>query len=109
MTAFCCSGRIVFELARRYGVRIEYADLGVWGEAELRSEYDPQGPVIRLNTRIIEKLPSKTVEAFIAFAIAHELYHHREYCGEVPYHCERAARERAANRFAQDLLAESNR
>ena len=106
MTAFCCNMRDVFALAHRYGVRIEYADLGAWGEAELRSEYDPEGPVIRLNARIIEKLPSESVGAFIAFAVAHELYHHREYCGEVPYHRERAARERAANRFAQQLLAE---
>jgi hypothetical protein len=99
----------VYALARRYGVRIEYADLGAWGEVELRSEYDPQGPVIRLNTRVIEKLPLERVEPFIALAVAHELYHHRECCGEVTRHPERAARERAANRFAEELVAGASR
>jgi len=47
----------VFELAKRYGVEIEYADLGDWGVDELRSEYDPEGPVIRVNKRVIENLP----------------------------------------------------
>ena len=38
-------------LAEAYGVRIELADLGDWGRVRLIAEYDPQGPVIRVNTR----------------------------------------------------------
>jgi hypothetical protein len=94
----------VFELAKRYGLEIEYADLGDWGVDELRSEYDPQGPAIRVNKRIIENLPVAEIGDFIAFAIAHELYHHRERCGEVPRLSDRAARETAANEFARKLM-----
>jgi hypothetical protein len=95
----------VFELAKRYGIDIEYADLGDWGLNELRSEYDPQGPVIRINKRIIETLPVAEIGAFITFAVAHEIYHHREHCGEVERLGDRAARETAANQFARALLA----
>jgi hypothetical protein len=94
----------VFRLVKRYGIQIEYADLGEWGVDELRSEYDPHGPVIRVNKRIIESLPIADVGDFIAFAIAHELYHHREHCGEVPRVADRASRETAANEFARRLL-----
>ncbi len=94
----------VFALAKRYGVAIEYADLGEWGVDELRSEYDPLGPVIRLNTRVIENLPIAQVGEFIAFAVAHELYHHREHRGEVARLGDRGAREAAANDFARGLL-----
>jgi hypothetical protein len=38
-------------LAAAYGVRVELADLGDWGWADLVAEYDPDGPVIRVNTR----------------------------------------------------------
>ncbi len=95
----------VFELAKRFGVEIEYADLGNWGVDELRSEYDPQGPVIRVNKRVIENLPVAEIGDFIAFAIAHELYHHREHRGDVPRLPDRAARETAANDFARKMLA----
>jgi hypothetical protein len=95
----------VFELAKRYGVEIEYADLGEWGVDELRSEYDPEGPVIRVNKRVIENLPVGEIGDFIAFCIAHELYHHREHQGEVPQLANRAARETAANDFARRMLA----
>lgn len=94
-----------FELAKRYGVQIEYADLGDWGVDELRSEYDPDGPVIRVNKRIMENLPIAEIGDFIAFAVAHEIYHHREHHGEVARLPDRAARETAANAFARDLLA----
>jgi hypothetical protein len=98
----------VFELARRYGIEIEYADLGEWGVDELRSEYDPEGPVIRVNKRVIEHLPVPEIGDFIAFCVAHELYHHREQRGEVPRLVDRAARETAANDFARRLLAQAN-
>ncbi|MFN2448385.1 MAG: hypothetical protein ABR508_01140 [Candidatus Baltobacteraceae bacterium] len=94
----------VFALAERYGVQIEYADLGAWGVDELRSEYDPHGPVIRINVRVIEHLPVGEIGDFIAFSIGHELYHHREHCGEIPRLLNRAARETAANDFARTLL-----
>ena len=40
--------------ARAYGVAVTFADLGEWGSDELRSEYDPRGPEIRLNLRVAE-------------------------------------------------------
>lgn len=95
----------VFELAKRYGVEIEYADLGEWGVDELRSEYDPAGPVIRVNKRVIENLSVAEIGGFIAFSVAHELYHHREHRGEVPQLATRAARETAANEFARRMLS----
>lgn len=93
-----------FALAQRYGVAIEYADLGDWGVDELRSEYDPDGPVIRINKRVLEHLPLNEVGDFIAFSVAHEIYHHREHCGEIPRLLDRGARESAANEFARALL-----
>lgn len=96
---------LVFELAKRFGVEIEYADLGDWGVDELRSEYDPQGPVIRVNKRVIENLPVAEIGDFIAFSIAHELYHHREHRGDIPRLPDRASRETAANEFARKMLA----
>jgi len=92
-----------FELAQRYGVEVEYADLGQWGVDELRSEYDPGGPVIRINKRVIENLPVEEIGDFITFCVAHELYHHRERCGEVPRIRDRAARETAANQYAREV------
>jgi hypothetical protein len=94
----------VFELAKQYGVEIRYEDLGEWGMDELRSEYDPQGPVIRVNKRIFEHLPIAEIGDFIAFAIGHELYHHREHRGEIPRLQDRASRETAANEFARKIL-----
>jgi hypothetical protein len=97
----------VFELAKRYGVEIRYEDLGEWGVDELRSEYDPQGPVIRVNKRVFENLPIAEIGDFIAFAIGHELYHHREHRGEVPRLPDRASRETAANDFARRLVGDA--
>src|SRR5579871_1527120 len=94
----------VFALARAYGVRVEFADLGGWGVDDLRSEYDPEGPVIRVNQRIVEDLPLADIGEFIAFAVGHELYHHREHRGEVAPLPDRAARETAANDYARRLL-----
>jgi Zn-dependent peptidase ImmA (M78 family) len=88
-------------------VEIEYADLGEWGMDELRSEYDPQGPTIRINKRVIEHLPANEIGEFIAFAVGHELYHHREHRGEVHRLPDRKAREIAANDFARALLEEA--
>ncbi|HEY2475476.1 MAG TPA: hypothetical protein VGI19_11820 [Candidatus Cybelea sp.] len=85
------------ELARQYGVPIRVADLGDWGEHELRSEYDPALPEIRVHLRLAPEL--------VAFAIGHELYHHLEAIGEVSMLPTRAAREAAADAYARELTA----
>ncbi|HEY1655048.1 MAG TPA: hypothetical protein VGF86_08055 [Candidatus Tumulicola sp.] len=90
--------------ARAYGVAVRFADLGAWGEDELRAEYDPRGPEIRLNLRVAEALAPEALGEFVTLAIAHELYHHREHIGEVAIVADRAARERAADGYARDLL-----
>jgi hypothetical protein len=89
----------LIDLARSDGVEIEYADLGDWGDDELRSEYDPQGPVIRINSRVLDALPVAQREPFIARCISHELYHHREHRGDIARLPTRAQRERAAGEF----------
>lgn len=87
-------------IAREYCIAVQFADLGAWGEDELRSEYDPVGPVIRINTRVLDRMTVTERDAFVARAIGHELYHHREYLGEVPRLTSHALRERAADAFA---------
>ncbi|MBV8373349.1 MAG: hypothetical protein JOY69_08830 [Candidatus Eremiobacteraeota bacterium] len=92
-----------FRLLARYGVSVAFADLGTWGSAELRSEYDPCGPAIRLNARVAARLGPDEFTRFVATAIGHELYHHRECIGEIGVIANRTERERAAERFALDL------
>ena len=87
-------------IAAAYGVRVEVADLGDWDTATLMAEYDPDGPVIRINERALPAGSSCTVRDAIDRAIAHELYHHREAIGEVPRIADRSAREAAADAFA---------
>jgi predicted transcriptional regulator len=82
-------------MARAYGVAVEFADLGAWGAAELRSEYDPGGPVIRINQRLMMR------DELVALCIYHELYHHREAIGDVRRQGSRRAREAAADAFAR--------
>ncbi len=83
------------EAARAYDVAVIFADLGDWGATELRSEYDPHGPVIRINNRVTMR------EELVARCIYHELYHHREAIGEVRRQGGRRAREAAADAFAR--------
>jgi hypothetical protein len=90
--------------ARKYGVAIRFADLGDWGRDELRAEYDPNVPEIRLNIRIAASLPAERLGEFVALAVGHELYHHRERIGEVAIAGNRRARESAADDFARRLL-----
>jgi hypothetical protein len=103
-------------LAAAYGVRIELADLGDWGRVRLVAEYDPDGPVIRVNTRespLTLRQAQGDIEAGhrisaedrgeVERAIAHELYHHREAIGEIPRIRDRAAREAAADAYADAL------
>ena len=86
-----------------YGVSVRFADLGDWGGDELRSEYDPHVPEIRLNVRVAAALPACELGEFVALAVGHELYHHREYIGEVAVLPLRSAREAAAAEFARTL------
>ena len=88
----------VRRIAAAYGVRMEFANLGDWGSVTLVAEYDPDGPVIRVNERALPR------SAAIEHAIAHELYHHREAIGEIARIAGRAQRERAADAFADDLV-----
>lgn len=94
-------------LARKYNVRVEFADLGEWGMDELRSEYDPDGPTIRINARVLETLASDELGEFLLFCIGHELYHHREALGEVVRASDRAVRESAANDYARSLIGQA--
>ena len=94
-------------LAASYGVAVEIAPLGEWGSANLIAEYDPDGPVIRINDAALPHGSSCDVREAIDRAIAHELYHHREAVGEIPRIAARAERERAADAFATALLAPS--
>lgn len=91
-------------LAREYGVAVQFADLGDWGMDELRSEYDPSGPAIRINIRVAETLDPNELGDFVTFCIGHELYHHREHIGEIPHLADRKSREIAANDFARKLI-----
>ncbi len=92
-------------LAAGYGVRVELDDLGDWGTTTLVAEYDPAGPVIRVNQSALPPGSSCLVREHIDRAIAHELYHHREAIGEVARLPSRAERERAADEFAARLTA----
>jgi len=91
-------------LARAYGVAVSFADLGDWGGAQLFSEYDPRGPSIRINERVARRLRGAALRAFVALAVAHEIYHHRERIGEIAVLPDRAAREGEAARYARDVL-----
>jgi hypothetical protein len=95
-------------LARSYGIGIRFADLGSWGSVELRSEYDPAVPEIRINRRIAERLGGHALRELVAIAIGHELYHHREQIGEIATIAGRVARELAADRFARALARKSH-
>lgn len=92
------------KLAREYGVAVAFADLGDWGVDELRSEYDPNGPTIRINSRVAEQMTPAELGEFVVLSVGHELYHHREAIGEILQLDERKDREIAANDFARRLL-----
>ncbi len=94
-------------LAREYNVAVRFDDLGDWDDGELRAEYDATIPEIRINQRIVEALPGAERDRFVALAIGHELYHHREHLGEIPTLPKRAEREAAADAYALKLLDES--
>jgi hypothetical protein len=82
--------------ARERGIGIELADLGSWGDATLVSEYDPDGPVIRINSQALPAGSSCEVREHIDRAVAHELYHHEEASGAIERLPCSKARERAA-------------
>ncbi len=91
------------ELLAAYGVGVRFADLGDWGDAELRAEYDPAIPEIRLNVRVAARLNAGGLDVFIASAAGHELYHHLEAIGEIDVLAERSAREAAADEYSAEL------
>jgi hypothetical protein len=95
------------ESAQAYGIAVRFADLGDWGDDELRSEYDPAIPEIRLNLRYAASLRARELGEFIVLAVGHELYHHREWIGDCVLLADRRARESAADAFAQALLEHS--
>lgn len=80
--------------ARRAGVAIELADLGDWGATTLVAEYDPAGPLVRINVRALPH--AAAIRAHVDRAIAHELYHHAEAIGAIGRLPTRHAREGAA-------------
>ncbi|HZY97045.1 MAG TPA: hypothetical protein VFE35_08075 [Candidatus Cybelea sp.] len=91
-------------LARSRGVTVRFADLGDWLEDELRSEYDPAIPEIRLNVRLAADLTIDELDELVTLAIGHELYHYCEATGEIARLPNRSARESAAENFARALL-----
>lgn len=93
--------------AHAYGVTVRFADLGDWGRHELRAEYDPGIPEIRINVRVAATLDAGKLGEFVTLAIGHELYHHRECIGEISILNDRRAREAAAADFARELLERS--
>jgi len=94
--------------ARAYGVTVRFADLGDWGRDELRAEYDPAIPEIRINVRVAATLKLDELGKFVTLAIGHELYHHRERIGEIAVLGDHRAREAAAADFAHELLERSS-
>lgn len=95
----------VLRMARCEGVTVQLADLGEYRAGELRAEYDPRECAIRVNSRLLRRVDPAQAAAYLAHAIAHELYHHREHVGRMQRLPGRQARERAADRFARALLA----
>lgn len=98
---------LALKRAREYGVVVRFADLGDWAPAALNAEYDPAIPEIRLNRRVAARLSTSELREFVALAVGHELYHHREAIGEIAVTGGRRARETAAAQFARDLLEQS--
>jgi len=66
----------------------------------LYAEYDPAGPLVRVNARVLPAGPAAGIRAAVDRAVAHELYHHDEARGAVPRLATRAAREGAADAAA---------
>lgn len=95
-------------LARWYGVVVRFAELGEWGDHELRAEYDPSVPEIRLNIAVAARLSRDALGEFVSLAVGHELYHHRESIEEIVRLASRSARESAADIFARQLLERSS-
>ena len=88
--------------ANEFGVAIVLADLGEWNtHAQLNSEYDPTVPAIRINERVLSRIPTRDGQIeFATRAVGHELYHHFEHLGEVCRFRDRYTRERIADEFS---------
>ena len=119
MGSICAApSRPVFDppaVALACGLRVEIADLGVWGGAVLISEYDGQAGTVRVNARALAAFGATAgagradIEQLRNFAIAHELFHHYEARGLVPRLRGRARREAAADVFARANVAVDDR
>jgi hypothetical protein len=81
--------------AREAGLQVLLSDLGASQKRPILAEYDPRRRTIAVNARIARTLSNERGESFarrfVAFAIAHELHHHRSGSGD----------ERAAHRAAR--------
>jgi len=89
--------------ARALGLRIEIADLGA--SNALFSEYDARARAIRVSESHLRGLHGRARRRFLVEAVAHELYHHLEYAGEVERLHTRAQREAAAERYARAAVS----
>ena len=94
-------------LARAHHINVVFADLGRYEGHELRSEFDPSEPMIRINARLVDVMKPEQADRFIAQAIAHELFHYLEHRGEIRAAQNRKLRERLADRFARTFIASS--
>ncbi len=94
----------LFALARAHGVNVVLTNLGMYSGFELRSEFDPSGPAIRVNSSLIRAMHADEADLFVARAIAHEFYHYLEHRATVD-RSPRSTREQRAERFAQTLIA----
>jgi hypothetical protein len=89
--------------ARALGLRIEIVDLGA--SNALFSEYDARAGAIRVSGRHLHGLRGRARRRFLVEAVAHELYHHLEYAGEVERLRTRAQRDAAAERCARAAVS----
>ena len=70
-------------LARAYGVAVSFADLGDWGTANCDRNTIRAVRRFASTLRVARRLSGTALREFVALAIAHELYHHREHIGEI--------------------------
>lgn len=93
----------IMRRARALGLRIEIVDLGA--SNALFSEYDARVSAIRVSERHLRSLCGRARRRFLVEAVAHELYHHLEYAGEVERLGAHAQREAAAESFAREAVS----
>ena len=92
-------------LSHGLGLKVLVDDLGDWSNSQLRSEFDPSENAIRINARLVRTMDDEDANAFVARAIAHEIYHYLEYSGCVRSDAKRSNSEAKAEQFADSLRA----